>query len=122
VQESKREKGRIGEVLAVDFLEKQGIKILTRNFQCPIGEIDLVAQDGRTLLFIEVKYRADASRGLPQESVTYAKQRKLTRLAQWYLKRYRLEGQPARFDVIAIIGDSKGPRINWIVNAFDARR
>jgi putative endonuclease len=115
------EKGRIGEDLAADFLEKQGLEILTRNFRCPIGEIDLVGRDGRTLVFVEVKSRSGAGYGLPQESVSWTKQKRLTRLAQWYLKQNRYDRQPARFDVIAITWKAGEPQIRWIPNAFDAR-
>lgn len=115
------EKGRIGEDLAADFLEKQGLEILIRNFRCPIGEIDLVGRDGRTLVFVEVKSRSGAGYGLPQESVSWTKQKRLTRLAQWYLKQNRCDRQPARFDVVAITWKAGEPQIRWIANAFDAR-
>ena len=117
------EKGRAGELLAVSFLEARGVEILTRNFRCPIGEIDIVARDGATIVFVEVRSRSGKSHGLPQESVSYLKQRRLTRLAQWYLKKYRLERQSARFDVIAVTLETGGgaPGLRWIPNAFEAR-
>ncbi len=115
------EKGRAGELLATAFLEERGMEILTRNFRCPIGEIDIVGRDGKTIVFVEVRSRSDSSHGLPQESVSYVKQRRLTRLAQWYLKKHRMERQSARFDVIAITMEAEEPRVTWIPNAFEAR-
>jgi putative endonuclease len=94
--------------------------VLAQNVRCPLGEIDLVARDGPTLVFVEVKSRSSAAFGLPQEAVTKDKQRRLTRLAWWYLKMHRLQHCSARFDVIAITWQETDPRINWIVNAFEA--
>jgi len=116
----RQKRGKQGELLASEFLEKHGLKIDCRNFRCPIGEIDLIARDKKTIVFIEVKSRYSGSYGLPQDSVTRSKQRRLTRLGQWYIKQNRLEGKPARFDVVAIDWHSVEPEITWIVNAFEA--
>lgn len=113
-------KGRIAEDLAVSFAEAHGLCILDRNFRCPLGEIDLVARDGSTIVFIEVKSRYGIGYGSPQESVTHRKQRRLTQLAHWYLKARRMEGSPARFDVLAILWRGREPEITWIPNAFEA--
>lgn len=117
---TRQKQGKLAEELAAKHLEKHGLKLLTRNFRCPLGEIDLVAQDNKTIVFVEVRSRSTASYGSPQESVARTKQKRLTRLARWYLKQYDLEKQPARFDVIAIIWQSGHPQLTWIVNAFDA--
>lgn len=115
------DKGKRGEDLAAAFLKEQGLQLLEQNVRCVLGEIDLVAKDGRTLVFVEVRSRAGDRFGLPEASVSRAKQRRLTLLAKWYLQRHRLEHQPARFDVIAIRWRLDQPDITWIPNAFDAR-
>lgn len=117
---TRQTKGRQGELLAAEFLEKQGLRIVARNFRCPIGEIDLIAWDKGTIVIVEVKSRYSKGFGLAQESVSLSKQKRLTRLGQWYLKQNRLEGQPARFDVIAIDWTGGEPDITWIANAFEA--
>jgi putative endonuclease len=117
---TRQDKGRLSESTALEFLQNKGLEILGQNVRCPFGEIDLVARDGPTIVFVEVKSRYSVTHGLPQEALTYAKRRKLTRLAQWYLKRHRLERLPARFDVIAIIWSQMQPQVTWLVNAFEA--
>ena len=117
---TRQEKGRAGEDVAARFLEQHGLEVLVRNFRCPLGEIDLIGRDRGTIVFVEVKSRSGAGYGLPQEAVSRTKQRRLTRLAQWYLKGKRLERQPARFDVIAVTWHDGEPEVRWIVNAFEA--
>jgi putative endonuclease len=114
------EKGRRGEDLAAQFLAKRGVRVIAQNFRCPLGEIDLIGRDGETLVFVEVRSRAGKAYGLPQESVTRAKQRRLTRLAQWYILKNHLERQPARFDVVAVTWGEGEPELTWIANAFEA--
>ena len=95
--------GAAGEAIAARFLERQGYKILEENWTCPLGEIDLVAQDKDTLVFVEVKSRTTQEFGPPELGVTKAKQRKLTRLALVYKKSHRKwNACPLRFDVVAI--------------------
>lgn len=117
---NRRQKGKEGEDLAAQFLKRRGLKITERNVRCTLGEIDLVGRDGKTIVFVEVKSRYAGGYGLAQESVTPAKQRRLTRLAQWYLKRNGLEREPARFDVVAINWKDGEPEFTWIANAFEA--
>ncbi len=114
-------RGRSGEDEAVDFLVRSGLKVLERNFRCSGGEIDIIAGDGKTVVFVEVRSRKAHRFGTPEESVTGAKRRKIVRAAQWYLKKHRLEASPARIDVVAIRWNGEEPEINWIVNAFEAR-
>ena len=118
---AKNELGQQGEALAVDFLIKKGYKILEKNYRMKFGEIDIVAKDGETVCFVEVKTRTDGDRGTPWESVTFAKQRNLSRLALAYLKhRYKSIDVCARFDVIAVSfeEDPKG-EVELLKNAFD---
>jgi putative endonuclease len=118
---NRKEKGKLSEDLAVEFLKQQGLQTVAQNVRCLLGEIDVVARDGKTLVFVEVKSRFAPGYGSPEELVSRTKQRRLTRLARWYLKQHRLENQPARFDVVAISWKDARPEIKWIPNAFEAR-
>jgi len=100
---STRELGRIGEDLACDHLRGKGYEIVERGFKVLRGEIDIVARDGGTLVFVEVKTRAAEAHGRPEESVTPAKQRQLRRLARGYLMLQAAGEVPCRFDVVAIL-------------------
>ena len=117
---SRQEKGREAEAMAASFLKGQGLEIVARNVRCLLGEIDLVARHGRTVVFIEVKSRHSRKYGTPQEMVSVDKQKRLTRLAQWYLKKHGLLREPARFDVVAIQWLEGEPVVTWIANAFSA--
>lgn len=109
--------------MAAAHLEALGYRILQRNFRCPAGEIDLIALDGRTLVFVEVKSRHAHGRGRALEAITPAKQRQIERAALFYLARNPRPGRDARFDAVAIDVDSAGtPGIELIRNAFPARR
>lgn len=94
--------GSAGEEEAVSFLRQQGYRILERNFRLRGGEVDIIAQDGETIVFVEVKTRRSLSFGPPELSVTQAKQRRIITAARWWLQRHALENSPARFDVVAI--------------------
>jgi putative endonuclease len=97
--------GISGEEIAEDHLRSLGYAILGRDVRTPIGQLDLVARDGPTLVFVEVKTRTGTGFGLPQEAVGRHKQRKLRQLAMCYLKRHPHQG-PLRFDVVGILMDS----------------
>ena len=92
---------------ASEFLEAEGFRILARNWRCRTGEIDIIAKDGKELVFVEVKYRKNREAGFPEESVTIAKQRTICRCALCFLLKghYSME-TPCRFDVIAIDRES----------------
>jgi len=119
---NRRAVGRIGEDLAVRLLKQQGYRILQRNVRCRFGEIDVVAKEGRTLCFVEIKARRSTQMGWPEEGVNARKQWQLTRLASWYLKFHRLGEVPVRFDVVSILlGPGDAPeRTRLIKGAFDA--
>ena len=111
--------GRWGEDRAVAYLQRRGIRIVARNYRCALGEIDIIAREHNSLLFIEVKTRRSAVFGLPQEAVGPRKQRQLIRTAQWYLKVSRTERLHPRFDVIAVLWQSDGSaEITHLVDAF----
>lgn len=107
--------GQAGEDRALAHLEQHGLTLLTRNFRCKGGEIDLVMQECGALVFVEVRQRADQRYGGAAASVTGAKQARLIIAAQIFLQRYR--SPPAcRFDVVAIDCGS----LSWLKNAFQA--
>lgn len=113
--------GRQGEGLAADYLKAQGYRILKTNARYPVGEIDIVAREGDTLCFVEVRSTASDAWGGPLATVTWAKQRKIIRAARWYLAGRKAEPLFIRFDVLGILwADPTHPQIELIRNAFDA--
>ncbi|MBI2268345.1 MAG: YraN family protein [Candidatus Blackburnbacteria bacterium] len=110
----KQATGRLGEDLAVGFLQKQGYKILTRNFRSHFGEVDIVAQDKKTLVFVEVKMRDDYSFGYPEEAVTPRKISSIIKTGQYYKLVYPGTPSLMRVDVVAIdmIGDQPQIRLH----------
>ncbi|SEO74820.1 YraN family protein [Aquisalimonas asiatica] len=112
---SRRESGQTAEEAARRHLEAHGLRLLDRNAHARRGEIDLIMEDGDVLVFVEVRYRADATHGSALESIGATKRRRLIHAASTYLQRHRLD-RPCRFDVVAITGET----LEWITNAFDA--
>lgn len=113
--------GSRGERTAATFLKRQGFRIVERNYSTPWGEIDLVALDGTTIVFVEVKTRSSLVAGRPEEAVTLDKQKKLTQMALAYLKKHQLLEHSARFDVVAIVWpkNAREPEIRHLRNAFE---
>ncbi len=94
--------GKLGENAAVRYLKQNGYQVIERNYRCKYGEIDIIAKDGDSLVFVEVKSRTSSRYGTPYESVDWRKQRKIRRLAAIYLQsRGRYMGQ-CRFDVVGV--------------------
>jgi len=119
-QATKDALGERGENAAAKFLRNLGYKIITRNFRCDVGEIDIVARDGKTLVFVEVKTRADDG-PTPEEQVNTVKQHQITKAARFYLSRYGTPQPPARFDVVAIVWPTgRTPIIRHTPDAFEA--
>jgi len=114
--------GKSGEEDAARFLKNKGYKLLRRNYKTKLGEIDIVAQDKETLCFIEVKTRSSCIFGHPSEALTYAKQRKLSQLALFFLKEHNLIDKKARFDVVTVAYSQDKPRLELIKNAFELDR
>lgn len=120
--------GALAEDVAVAYLLKRRYDILERNYRTRWGEIDIIARDGATLVFIEVKARKGNVCGLPQEAVGRQKQFKIIRMAQQYMHQYdthslpqkKQSSQPIRFDVIAIVFNGDVPTVEHIPHAFDA--
>jgi putative endonuclease len=113
--------GRRGEDAAARFLKRKRYKIVGRGARDKLGELDLVAVDKKTVVFVEVKTRAHAD-GSPEEAVDLDKQRRLTRLALGFLRRHALMECASRFDVVAVTwpAGAKRPRIEHFENAFEA--
>jgi putative endonuclease len=115
----KQKLGQRGEDIAAAHLGEQGYQILARNWRCPAGELDIVAREGETLAFVEVRARRGDRYGTPEESITPAKQAKLVELAQTYLQENGLSDENWRIDVVALEMDRRGrvKRLNLIRNA-----
>lgn len=113
--------GDRGEREAVKHLKRLGFRIVARQYSTPWGEIDIVAIEGQTIVFVEVKTRKSIIAGHPFEAVNHEKQSKLTRMALAYLKRYKLLEHSARFDVVSIIwpDESRTAEITHFRNAFE---
>ena len=109
------ERGALAEEAAADFLTGRGLTLLERNYRCRFGEIDLIMGDGRTIVFIEVRYRRTKSFGGAIESITGGKRQKLLRAARHYLAA-RNEFPACRFDAVLLNGDNQ--ELEWIQDAF----
>lgn len=107
--------GIAGEQMVAKYLKKQKYKIIATNYTCPVGELDLIALDKDTYVFIEVKTRTSFKYGLPREAVDEFKRRKIERLAQYYMNLHNLNSCLARFDVIEVFDTD----INHIKNAWN---
>ena len=105
-------RGREGERRAARFLVQSGLAILERNYRCRRGEVDLIAQDGDTLVFVEVRWRTGCRLGGAGESIDRHKQRRLVAAARYYLMRHPEEAPPCRFD--AILMDGAGMTLRWL--------
>jgi putative endonuclease len=112
--------GQRGENVAARHLRDQGYRIIERNFRCEVGEVDIIARDGRTLVFVEVKTRTNDD-PTPEDQVNQIKRHQLTKAARFYLSRYGTPQPPARFDVVAIVWPTgREPQIRHTTDAFEA--
>ncbi len=116
--EARQRLGSLGESLAAEVLRRNGYRILARNVRTPLGEIDLIARQGDTLVFIEVKMRRSLRCGTPAEAVTSSKQRRLRRAAEYYLLKQPARAVKIRFDVVAITLIADNPEVKIIQAAF----
>ncbi|MDO4540494.1 MAG: YraN family protein [Syntrophomonadaceae bacterium] len=110
--------GRQGEELAASYLQAQGYLILTRNYRCREGEIDIICEVGRTLVFVEVKTRRSLTFGSPEEAVTLRKQDTIRRVAMHWLREQQMYRRDLRFDVVSILLTGEEPKLSHIKNAF----
>lgn len=112
--------GDEGEERAVRFLEGRGYRVLTRNFSCRYGELDVVAEHEDTLCFVEVRMRSTAVWGDPAHTVSFAKQRRVVKAALHYLGLQGSRGRMIRFDVISVVGRGENATVEHLPGAFDA--
>lgn len=112
--------GKQAEQFACHYLQKQNLTLITQNYHCRRGEIDLIMQDQYTLVFVEVRYRKNARFGSALESVDHRKQAKIITTAEHYLLQNRQQYSDYRFDVIAVMPEQNKdvPEIKWLKNAF----
>ena len=111
--------GEQGEQLAADFLRKQGYQLLARRFRTKIGEIDIIAQKGGTIVFVEVKTRSSSFYGTPAQAVNRRKQTKIINVALNYLNYTNNYNAPIRFDILEVMNSGNGMTVsNHITNAF----
>jgi putative endonuclease len=112
--------GRKAEDAAAQYLHNQGYRIIERNFRCPLGEMDIIAEDIDVLVFVEVRSKRSSYFGLPQETVAWVKQQKLRRLASYYLKVKKAWDKNCRFDVVGVLFDeeNKIKSLELIKDAF----
>jgi putative endonuclease len=111
--------GKWGEDLALKKVKKLGYKCIARNYRCPVGEVDLIAKDGDTLVFIEIKTRRGRSLGYAKEAVNQRKRRQLSKVALAFMKTNGCSETRARFDVVVINLDGGSQEIEVVRNAFD---
>lgn len=116
----KKNRGERGEARAAEFLQSRGYRILERNYRCPLGELDMIARDGGTVVFVEVKTRSSDRYGPPQAAIGPRKQQRMTAIALYYLKQQGWLGAPARFDVAAVSLVEGNETVTLYRNAFDA--
>lgn len=123
-EKNKRSIGSMGESIAAEYLSLQGFRLVERNYRFGrLGEIDIIAQENEYICFIEVKTRTSRAFGSPAEAVDWRKQRSLIKLAQVYMKQRGIKDRCVRFDVVEVLLDKKGGRIepvniHLIKNAF----
>jgi len=112
--------GARGEDLAADFLKREGLEVIARNYRCRSGEIDLVARDrDGTIVFVEVKERRTGTHGEGFEAVGPGKRQRLVRAAQHYASRHGVYEASLRFDVVSVAWERDSPKLRWDRGAFD---
>jgi putative endonuclease len=111
--------GREGESLALRRLQELGYRCIARNYRCALGEVDLVARDGDTLVFVEIKTRKGRDLGYAKQAVTERKQRQISKVALAYMKENRCCDERARFDVVAVRTGGGKEEIEVVKNAFE---
>jgi putative endonuclease len=119
-KKNKRQVGKDGEDAAAALLLQEGFTVITTNFKTSFGEIDIIAEDGDTLCFVEVKSRSGDAFGVPAEAVTVKKQRKIAKVAAAYLTRSLPAGRTCRFDVVAVSHGGGVSKVELIRDAFRA--
>jgi putative endonuclease len=117
---TRRKLGALGEDAAAALLRSRGYRIVAKNHRCRLGEVDLVAEKDDLLVFVEVRTRATAAFGGPEETVNLRKQRRVIAAARDYLAQRRGPARALRFDVVAVVDGPQGPSLTHFENAFDS--
>lgn len=117
MKQNNRTLGSEGEMIAARYLTNQGYRVIRQNYRCKVGEVDLIAEDGGYLVFIEVKLRQSSQFGLPREAVHRRKQQQIIKVASWYLSTFKITDKFIRFDVVEVYGKSN-ENIKLLKNAF----
>jgi putative endonuclease len=117
--DGRKDLGDRGEAAACAYLERKGYRILERNWRCAEGELDIIARDGETLCFIEVRTKSPGDHGHPLDTITAPKQRQVIRVATRYLQQRGLEESPVRFDALGLVAKGKSYEITHIPAAFE---
>ncbi len=113
------EKGRQAEALALAHLQRRGLRLIARNYRCRAGEVDLVMQQGNSVVFVEVRSRTSAAFVNPKETVDWRKQRRIAKVAAHYLGAHReMANRPVRFDVVSVTRPNYAAQLEWIPGAF----
>lgn len=112
------QRGRLAEELACRYLQRQGLRLLARNYRCRYGELDLIMRDGDTLVFVEVRYRSRQDFGGSVASIGYAKRRRLATTALHYLQHSGNSDRVSRFDIVALDRQAQEADITWLRDAF----
>ena len=113
-------KGRKAEALACRLLQEKGFRILSRNYRCRVGEIDIVAEAAGQLIFVEVRSLGPSARHLPEETINRTKQQRLSKVALAYIQANRMEDRSARFDVVAVENTmGSAPTLRHLPDAFE---
>jgi len=115
----KQKIGKMGESIAVRYLKKQGYRIVEQNYRSKVGEIDIIAREKQSLVFVEVKTRSSGSFGSPKWAITPKKQKAISMAALYYLKMTNQNNVDARFDVVSILLQGEDTQIELVRNAFD---
>jgi putative endonuclease len=113
------ELGKLGEDLALKTIKQMGYRCIARNYRCPLGEMDIIARDGDTLVFVEIKTRRGKSLEWAKEAVDRRKKRQLSKVALVYMKENHCADVKSRFDVVAVNLGRQGKEIEVVQNAFD---
>ncbi len=117
--EKRKQLGNDSEAIARHYLEQRGYQLVQSNFQCKSGEIDLIMQNEKMLVFVEVRSRSSSVYGAPAETVDYSKQNKIRKTAAYYLYRNpRFTEHYCRFDVVSILWEKGQANIQWFQDAF----
>jgi putative endonuclease len=117
---ARREAGDRAEQRVVEYLVRRGWAVRARNVTCRFGELDVVAERGEVLAFVEVRMRSSAVWGEPSGSVAHRKQRRVVKAAVEYCQRWRLFERAIRFDVASVVGDGADARLEYLEGAFEA--